>query len=126
MNSLTARWLLIGTAVLLLNCRSSSGPPPRPPPVPASAIWVGGADGGVFLVFDKKANDPKQIYDAAIYTEHSGDIWFKGKLRLSASPEIDPRVYRDPKFFSGWDGERLHLSDGRQLTVTKVAPVGRQ
>ncbi len=84
--------------------------------MPATALWVGGLDGGVFLVFGKKASDPKQVYEVVVYYEHSGDVWFKGKLRLD-SGEIDPRSYRDPNFFSAWDGDRLYLADGRQLTA---------
>lgn len=110
--------ILLMTAVLaLVGCRGSSPPPPRPAAVPAHAIWVGGAGGGVFLVLDSKVGDPKRVYDAVIYYQDSGDIWFKGKLRLSAPGEIEPRSYRDPKFFSGWDGDTLYLADGRYLTA---------
>jgi hypothetical protein len=111
------RILLMAVVLALVGCRGSSSPPPRPAAVPAHAIWVGGTDGGVFLVFDKKAGNPKRIYDAVIYYQDSGDIWFKGKLQLSAPGEIEPRSYRDTKFFSGWDGDTLYLVDGRYLTA---------
>jgi len=111
------RVLLVVLALAGVNCRPAAPvAPPRPSQVPATAMWVGGVDGGVFLVFGKKASDPKQVYDVAIYHDGDGEAWFEGKLQLNAG-EIAPGSYGDPKFFSAWDGERLHLADGRYLTA---------
>lgn len=126
MMSLAVRMLPVIAAAVVLSCRPASGPPARPAAVPASAIWIGGADGGIFLALDKKAGDPERVYDAVVYNDHSGEVWFKGKLQLSASPELAPGSARDPKFFSGWDGERLYLADGRQLTALKAPPAKKQ
>ena len=112
------RVLLMVAAGALLSCKPSPPEsPPRPAGVPSTAIWIGGVDGGEFLVFDKKPKDPKLVYDVVVYNDFSGEIEFKGKLKLSAPGEIDPSFFRDTKFFSGWDGTSLHLMDGRQLTA---------
>jgi hypothetical protein len=103
MMSFLRMWLVVA-AVALWSCTNPPpGSPPRPTRVPTTAIWTGGVDGGEFLVFGKKASDPKLVYDAVIYHDFTGEVLFKGKLKLSAPGEIDPRFFQDPKFFDGWD-----------------------
>jgi hypothetical protein len=81
--------------------------------VPAKAIWAGGVDGGDFILLSpaKAAG----TYSAKIYNDHSGDLDFTGDLRLTAPSEA-PIDVNDPKIYSGWDGQTLHLRDGRSLT----------
>jgi hypothetical protein len=76
----------------------------------------------VFLVFSRKADAPEQVYHAAVYHDQTGEVWFKGPLKLASPPAIAPRFFRDPKFFSSWDGERLYLADGRHLSVMTPVP----
>jgi hypothetical protein len=98
----------------LLACQQGSElePPPRPRGVPAEALWAGGVDGGDFIQLSpaKAAG----IYSAKIYNDHSGELDFRGALRLS-KPSAAPIDVNDPKTYSGWDGETLHLRDGRSL-----------
>jgi hypothetical protein len=108
---------LLFAAVLCLPpvaCQQGSEiePPPRPRSVPAKALWAGGLDGGDFIVLSpaKAAG----TYSARIYNDHSGELDFSGDLRLS-KPSTDPIDVNDPKSYSGWDGETLHLRDGRSL-----------
>ena len=50
----------------------------------------------------------------AIYDEHSGDVMYQGQLKPANGAPIS---VADPDSYSGWDGETLYLSDGRQLRV---------
>jgi hypothetical protein len=92
-------------------------PPPRPSGVPPKAVWAGGIDGGDFILLSPATSDG--TYRAKIYNDHSGDLEFDGKLRLT-SPSTSPIDVADPKTYSDWDGESLSLRDGRVLK-----PVGR-
>jgi hypothetical protein len=108
-------------AVVLLGCQKEVHPPQRPPAVPEKAFWLGGPDGGVFVLLQKRATDPPPIYRARIYEDSSGALLYEGQLTMvpSDKPDVDTR---NAVLFSFWDGQRLHLEDGREL---KVVPGGR-
>jgi hypothetical protein len=91
-----------------------TGAPPHPPGVPKAAMWIGGADGGAFVLVEKTQADPLEIYRGKIYYEKTGELWYQGKLRLEPSGKAVP-VLAAPQTFVGWDGEALHLTDGRSL-----------
>ena len=42
----------------------------------------------------------------------------KGRMTLSAPGELNASALRDPKSFAAWDGEPLHLADGRYLATS--------
>lgn len=113
------RLIVAFLALLCANCSSAKNPPSRPPKVPADAFWVGGPDGGAFIRLQKSNVPAPQAgtYDAWIYNDQSGDLWYSGKLFLSGSRKLEPQITR-PEAFEGWDGERLHLSDGRTMEKT--------
>jgi hypothetical protein len=90
--------------------------PPRPSGVQAKAIWAGGVDGGDFILLTPAK--PDGTYAAKIYNDHSGDLEFSGKLRLKGT-RATPINVNDPKTYSGWDGARLSLRDGRILEPVK-------
>jgi hypothetical protein len=121
MIGINGRSLLFAAALCLpvVACQQSSElePPPRPRGVPAKALWAGGVDGGDFILLSpaKAAG----TYSAKIYNDHSGELDFSGDLHLS-KPSTAPIDVNDPKSYSGWDGETLHLRDGRSLK-----PVGK-
>jgi hypothetical protein len=116
MSGIDGRSLLFAAALCLplVACQQSSQlePPPRPRGVPANALWAGGLDGGDFILLSpaKAAG----IFSARIYNDHSGELDFSGDLRLS-KPSTAPIDVNDAKSYSGWDGETLHLRDGRSL-----------
>ena len=85
----------------------------RPATVPSNAIWVGGIDGGVYVLIAKQANRDKQIYNGNIYFEN-GEQWYSGKMKLI--PEYSTFTdIRNKDNYSGWDGEVLYLTKGRSL-----------
>ena len=91
-------------------------PDKRPEGIPDNAVWRGGADGGVYVVLPTPVQGEKGIYYAEIYGDHSGTLWYKGRLKFIYSEyaigePIDPT--RDD-IIMGWDGERLHLRDTNQ------------
>jgi len=90
----------------------------RPKGIPSTAFRVGGTDGGVYVVLDKKENSQPSIYYAEIYSEHFGDILYKGQLMMQPSdqPLFD---YKNQELLSAWDGEKLYLKDGRILKAIK-------
>lgn len=97
-----------------------SSAPERPAGVPATAVWVGGADGGVFVAVRERGEGPPGIYDAEIYWE-GGELWYRGRLKLEP-PGGRPVETDDASALSAWDGEALHLADGRAMKALDPMP----
>jgi len=89
--------------------------PSKPDSVPESANWVGGLDGGVFVLVKKIEGLAPNEYWAEIYYV-SGDQAYKGKMHIypHGSSDFD---YRDPKSYQGWDGDTLYIVGEKQLKV---------
>ncbi len=106
--------ILVVVVLLFKNIEVSSVLPPRPQNIPTSALWVGGLDGGVYVLV-KNNNDSPGIYDAEIYYSE-GSISYKGKLIINTAdnPQYN---YNDINSYSAWDGDTLYLQDGRLLTI---------
>ena len=92
--------------------------PKRPASVPESATWFGGADGGVFAIIERRADDSPYVYRAKIYDDWEGGLWYEGFLMQhpAEGPEIDPTRTAD---LSSWDGHAVRLVDGRKLAIAK-------
>ena len=86
-----------------------------PDNVPNTALWVGGADGGIYLIIKKNASDNPDIYNGVIYYS-SGGIDYEGKLSINniENPSFD---YKNSNSYSSWDGDTLYLRDGRELNI---------
>lgn len=113
--------LLLGGTAGIVACkirteRSRPEAPTRPSGVPGQAIWSGGAEGGVFLVVRPSGPSEPNVYTGAIYDERSGGVVYQGRLILKPANGA-PVPVADPESYSGWDGDTLHLSDGRELNV---------
>ncbi len=91
--------------------------PPRPLSVPASSIWVGGIDGGVFVLVKKPEEYSETMYHGEIYYT-SGDLSYKGPLKMLPSEDstFNPQ---DTKSYEGWDGDTLYLTNGRRLLAVE-------
>lgn len=90
----------------------------RPNSVPANALWVGGIDGGVYIVITKSVGDKPHIYNAIIYHK-IGSIDYKGRLAINSieAPVFD---YKNSDSYSAWDGDTLYLRDARYLKAVDV------
>lgn len=60
--------------------------------VPESAIWIGGPDGGVFVLVKKHNGVDAKIYLAKVYYV-SGDIAYNGLMRLYRFRESTIEIY---------------------------------
>lgn len=89
--------------------------PPRPDSIPEKALWVGGPDGGMYVLVQKNNSDSPTIYDAAIYYD-SGGVSYQGRLVIN-TPDNPQFNYNDVNSYSFWDGSVLALQDGRHLTI---------
>lgn len=89
--------------------------PNKPATVPEKAFWVGGLDGGVFVLVQKSEKLKKYEYFAEIYYV-SGDVAYKGKMQLipKNGGVID---YLDPESYQGWDGDTLYVEGNKQLKI---------
>lgn len=89
--------------------------PQKPSSVPESALWVGGLDGGVFVLVRKHENSRSSEYWGEIYYV-SGDLAYKGKMETSpkGTSDID---YMNPESYQGWDGDTLYFDGNKQLRV---------
>lgn len=88
----------------------------RPEGVPASAEWVGGADGGVWV--DLQATSERGEFDAAILADVTGASLYQGTLALT-DPQADDDVASLRQKLNAWDGSQLLLTDGRSLSARK-------
>ncbi|WDE05072.1 hypothetical protein SG34_027860 [Thalassomonas viridans] len=102
---------------LYQNVEVNSELPLKPDNIPESALWIGGPDGGVYVLVSKDENDNQTLYDAKIYYSE-GSVNYIGKLVINTpnNPLFD---YRNINSYSGWDGDTLYLQDGRLLTIHK-------
>jgi len=110
--------LNIGFALIALlalaACSSRDEPAPapaKPNSVPASAVWVGGVDGGVFVDIGPAAPGEYRVrvFQASGETEVDG-VFVPG-------PATSPTAMITASSISGWDGEQLLLDDGGSLVA---------
>lgn len=102
-------------AAVIVGCYAVAEEPPRPAGLPADAFWVGGPDGGVFMRLEPPVGDAT-TYSGAIYNEFDGSVWYEGLMSLEPADSA-PLDVRDRQQISGWDGTRIHLTDGRALVA---------
>lgn len=105
--------LLLLLIVTVATCKNYSKEPERPASVPQEAFWLGGPDGGVFVVIQRSPKDPSHMYQASIFYPH-GEIWYAGPLIAEGNDQL-PVDIENREIFIGWDGETLILSGGRSL-----------
>lgn len=88
--------------------------PDRPSNVPSASIWVGGLDGGVFVLVKKSQKSSKGDYYAEIHYI-SGDLAYRGPMTIfPLGSSFDPTK---KELYEGWDGDNLYLSNNRYLKV---------
>jgi hypothetical protein len=89
--------------------------PVKPKSVPKDAFWVGGIDGGNFILVNKRSSETDS-YTAYIYNDFSGDLEFEGVLKYSGNKPMEMPL-TDPASYFGWDGEKLYLSNGGYMAA---------
>ena len=111
--------LIIALFVLAASGCESQEPvvvePSKPSNVPSEAIWVGGIDGGVFVLIRDSESSDDGIYFGEIYYV-SGDVSYKGDLKIY--PDNLLRIdFNNKESYQGWDGDTLYLREGRYLKI---------
>lgn len=89
--------------------------PSKPKSVPENAFWVGGIDGGSFILISEKVN-ADNVFSAQIYNDYTGDLEYSGMLKYLGVIK-DEKLLTDPTFYQGWDGEKLHLANGEYMSM---------
>lgn len=119
---LKTRWSFIVFVILSGLCLSVSCQPARPASVPNDAMWIGGIDGGAWVLLRKQTNQADYVYYAEIYGDQAGDPWYIG--RLEVIPHSNPDIpLDDPEAYGVWDGDNLLLNDGRLMrTIDNFNP----
>jgi len=112
------KYLLALVFLFSVGCeRESSTPaePVRPSNIPASSVWVGGLDGGVFALIRQSKKLGNDMYLGEIYYI-SGDLAYKGPMKIfpAGSIDFDPTKKES---FEGWDGDKLYLKNNQYLKV---------
>lgn len=110
--SIARRYVAFALIALLATAACSSpdeSVPARPGSVPASAVWVGGVDGGVFVDI---ASATGGEYRVRIFLA-TGEPEVDGVFVPSA--DTPPAATIDASSVSGWDGEQLLLDGGGAL-----------
>jgi hypothetical protein len=97
--------------------KAAEGAPSRPFNVPPAAFWLGGPDGGVFVLLkaDESGGHTHPIQGTIFH--QNGQTWFTG--RFVAEPAGATIAVEDRAAFMGWDGERLLLTQGRALRAVR-------
>jgi len=111
-------YVLAVAVVLGLGCeREVSVPtaPARPSNIPATSLWVGGHDGGVYVLITRSEKLGKDMYFGEIYYG-SGDLAYKGPMKLNPANSTDFDPAKNDSY-EGWDGDTLHLSNDRYLSI---------
>jgi hypothetical protein len=110
-------YLLLLAFLFLAGCEgeiSTPVEPDRPPNIPTASIWVGGLDGGVFVLVKKLEKSNSDLYEAEIHYI-SGELAYRGPMKIfPAGASFDPAKKES---FEGWDGDNLYLSKNRYLKV---------
>ncbi len=104
---------VIAQLVILAACTYSVSEPRRPAQVPKQALWVGGSDGGVFVEVSETPQKDSG-YRMTVYHSRTGQILYTGPAEIRPRGKGSLRVH-DVESYSGWDGEKMILSDGRTL-----------
>lgn len=113
--------LLIFSAIIAINPPhitfndSKVVPPERPASVPDKAFWVGGVDGGNFILIKKQSGDNK-LFFVKIFNDSTGDIEYKGLLKYSGQKDTQ-ELLDNPALYQGWDGDNLHLVGGERMEI---------
>lgn len=108
-------WLLISS---LTGCHSKVTPPPKPPLVPANAVWAGGPDGGSFIECDVDAEH--NVNRCLAYNESTGDVTGGGFFQLSGSARA---ARSDELRFNAFDGNRIYLEKGMLIPTQHIRSV---
>jgi len=98
---------------MALACEYRQSDPIHPKGVPQQAVWVGGPDGGVFVEV-RPVPSNTNTYMVTIYHDRTGIVLYHGLAELRPAGGEALKV-DDPTAFSGWDGEKMILADGRTL-----------
>jgi hypothetical protein len=106
------RWVCLLLAFVCISCSSQQSVPSKPDSVPDNALWIGGADGGAWILISKPEDQADHIYHAEIYGDQAGEPWYIGLLELSNRTNTNVPL-NDPEVFGIWDGDALSLKDGR-------------
>lgn len=83
----------------------------RPDPVPATAEWVGGADGGAWIEC-KRTEVDSQLF-CAIYHDRLGELIMEGRFEISGRDKSVGELGQ--LNYNGFDGDSIYLADGRTL-----------
>jgi hypothetical protein len=95
---------------------TASGLPgvPRPKNVPLDAIWVGGIDGGVYILLTSVKSTGSERYCAKVFNDFTGKVRFSG-LVIRDPTMATPIKPTSPGVFAGWDSRGILLVDGTML-----------
>jgi hypothetical protein len=106
--------------LICVSCTAGAGDHTRPSGVPRDAYWVGGPDGGAFVKLDSTPINSGRALLLEVYSDATGEILYSGPVKVE--PATAPLSnLADPRLFTAWDGEALHLADGRELRVVPHA-----
>lgn len=103
--------------ILLFLLTGCSHEPTRPMNVPAEAFWVGGADGGVYILCNRKP-DITNAYYCKVTNDFNGAVWKEEVFIIeNGKPDFDTR---DKQMYWSYDGD-IVLRDGRTLVLQTQA-----
>jgi hypothetical protein len=111
--------LVVMTSLTLLLVGCAPRPPVRPSSVPASAIWSGGADGGMW--YDCVDDVATRSNKCSIFFDPGGYLLITARYQLQDSQRA-AKKYEFRKMTLGgqpW-GSVIHLDDGKELHAIEI------
>lgn len=99
-------------------------PPAKPEKVPESAVWVGGYDGGCFILLRSEFSDTCRF---TIYNEYTGDMWYDGYFYCNKNDyeRISKMDWRE--LVDCYNGKYIFMKDSddvkREIVWSKLMPI---
>jgi hypothetical protein len=101
-------------------CSRIENAPLRPAGVPKSAVWVGGSDGGVFIVCDSPESDVT-ANACTVFNDGTGDVLMSGRFVFKT--KNSGVAVRDLRY-SAYDGSKILLQNGSSLVPIAASRPG--
>jgi len=112
-------WLVVGM-IETLGFETEVVVPERPPPVPETAVWAGGVDGGAWI---KCSLDREQHANwCTTWNDQTGAVWARTHFVLRDTGQPIPESELN---YASFDGVWIWLVDGRALEPLRFHGVKR-
>ncbi len=114
-------FLVIKPPIIIKFEKNSIAALPKPPSVPAEAIWIGGGGSyGTNFIIVKPHKSGNHLFDVKVYDDRVGKLEYSGTLEYFGDEAIDKKL-NDPRLYKGWHEGTLYLTNDEYMREIKPA-----